>query len=174
MPWFDDSPTISDPPPPQQTTLRQGDRLSSYSTQIVDEYGAPLNLTDTHCFLTLRPLNPPVDSMWLDHVELTVENALNGEVSYDWQASQTLFGEVGNYAATIEVVYPSGTTITVPSAQQSVVVSLRSGLAGGFYAVGDNGALIADGEGGFVIAAEVLVDDGGESLLGDGDELLIL
>jgi hypothetical protein len=173
MPWFTPTPTVADPLPVQETTLRQGDRLSSYATVIQDEYGVPLDLTGARCYLTLRPASANNDTAMLDHVEMVIENAAAGLVSYDWQAAETLAAVPGSYDVLIEVELLDGTHITVPSLDQAALVNLRSSIASDWFLVDNTGALIPDGAGGFEVFNPLLLQDGGYRLLEDGTYLLL-
>ena len=125
MAWFAPTPTLADPLPVQLLTLRQGDRLSSFAMIIEDEYGTGLDLTDARCYLTLRPATPTLTEKMLERAELNIDDALTGQVSYDWQLNDTLETQPGNYDILIEVEYANGTVITVPSADQAATVALH-------------------------------------------------
>lgn len=150
MPWFEPTETVSDPLPTQIVQLRQGDRLSAFSTVIEDEYGTVLDLTNARAYLTLRPLSPRMAGKMLDRVELTIESpATAGQVSYDFQASETLGASPGAYDVTIDVEFTGGETLTVPSTDQQAVLLLGTSVATDYFLIGSDGALVSDGAGGY-------------------------
>ena len=172
MPWFVPTATVSDPLPVQMLSLRQGDRLPSFATVIQDQYGVALDISNARCFLTLRPLNVPNNGLLLDRVELTVEDAVNGFVSYDWQAGQTLGASPGVYDVMIEVEYLTGNKLTVPSDGQTALVTLRSSIAGDYFLTDTTGKLLRQ-SGQFVPFNPLLLQTGAYRLLEDGTYLLM-
>jgi hypothetical protein len=168
MGWFATGRSLADPLPVQELILRQGDRLSPFAVVIEDQYGVAVNLTDCRCYLTLRPASPWQDGPLVERVELSVDDAAGGVVSYDWQVSQLLAGEPGVYDMLVEVEGPTGTMV-VPSGDQASVMVLRPSIAGTHYVHSQNGALERDITGALVTTDQLfLLEDGGYWLLEDG------
>ena len=172
MPWLGAGESKFDRVPQQQINLRQGDRLTSFSAQALDEYGEPADLTGAVGYLTLRPLSPTIDTPMVELVQVVIEEPAQGVISYDWQAHQTLSAEPGSYEVTVEIVTASGERFTVPSTPQQFIANIRPGLASDAFVVDETGALIPDGEGGFNRFTPWLTEDGTYILLEDGTHLL--
>lgn len=154
MAWFQEATTLLDPLPPQRLTLRRGDRLPAFAARIEDQDGVVVNLTASRVFMTLRPLAANVaQPANLVRLELTLESAVGGVVSYDWQYNQTSGAPASDYETIIEVEYDNGTRIAAPSASCGVVVAIRPSAASGYFEVDGNGVLVPDGAGGFTVAS---------------------
>jgi hypothetical protein len=149
MGFFTQVATLADPLPPQAVTLRQGDRLSSFSAIIEDEYGGVLDLTDARCFVTLTSISVPSGEQTFVRQEAIIENAATGHISYDWQTPETLAMHSGLYQIVVEVEYPGDISVTVPSADQASVLNVRPSISSGYFLLNADGALVSKGEGGF-------------------------
>lgn len=171
MPWFDEATAEVGTLRPQLLSLRQGDRLSTLNLVIEDEYGTPLDLTDARCYVTARSLVLTGSSKLLDRAPMVIEAPLAGQVSYDWQASDTLEAAPGEYELLIDVEY-ADRTVTVPSNDQAFTINLSSHIAGDAFVVDETGALIPDGAGGFKRFNPLLTEAGEAILLEDGSYLM--
>ena len=158
MPWFDEAPVVLDGLPPAVMTIRRNDRLPAFACQVVAiETGVPLNLTDAACFMTLRSATPGVNVVVeLQRLPLTIDDAINGIVSYDWQLNETTAAKAAVYDVVIEVEFAVD-TITVPSPDQSASIVIRPDVASDYFARNQLGQFISDGSGGYYTATTFLM-----------------
>lgn len=141
MPWFPPTRTLLDPLPPQTLIVRQGDRLPAFACQVEDQDGVVVDLTGATAYMTLRPLRANVaQPAGFVRMPLTIESAVGGKVSYDWQHAETAAAPVSEYDVTIELEYSGGDKVTAPSASTSAIVSIRPTAAEGFL-IDSNGRI---------------------------------
>ena len=158
MPWFDEAPIILDGLPPAVMTIRRNDRLPAFACQVVAiETGVPLDLTNAACYMTLRSATPGVTAVVeLQRLPLTIDDAVNGIVSYDWQLNETTAAKAAVYDVVIEVEFAVD-TITVPSPDQTASIIIRPDVASDYFGRGPSGQFIPDDAGGYYSTATFLM-----------------
>ena len=133
MPWpyINETAVVHrDPLVPQEMSMRQGDRLPAFAAQIEDEFGNPVNLTGLTVYMTARPMDARGE-LWIVNKQISIENAEQGIVSYDWQPEDTS-GVPAEYEITLTVNDDAGTVpldfITAPTDGARATIFLRPGV----------------------------------------------
>jgi hypothetical protein len=91
--------------------IRQNDTAPAVSATLLDNVGNPLNLTGATVKFNMRNQLTKVAVISLGSV--TIVNATAGQVSYVWQAADTLNN--GNFEAEFLVTFADATKETVPN-----------------------------------------------------------
>lgn len=97
-------------------TIKQNDTSPSLQATLQDANGLAVLLTGATVRLHMIPLN---GGTGLDKA-MTVVNATQGTIRYDWVAGDT--SSVGTYAAEFEVTYSDGSVETFPNNDRLAVV----------------------------------------------------
>jgi hypothetical protein len=102
-------------------TIKQNDTSPSLQATLKDASDNPIGLVGATVMFHLKSLDGTIKV----DAEMTVTDADNGVVQYDWQSGDT--DTVGSYYAEFEVTYSDGTIETFPN-NSNLSISIRAEL----------------------------------------------
>lgn len=103
-------------------TITQNDTYPPIRGVVKDENGAVVDLTGATVKFIMQPTDDQTDTV---NAAATVEDAVNGIVSYSWQAGDT--GVPGMYYAEFEVTHGGGGVETFPR-ENPLTIRVRAEL----------------------------------------------
>lgn len=92
-------------------TIRQNDHGETMTSTLTDATGAVVNLTGATVKLVASPIRGGAKIV---NAAATITDAVNGKVSYTWQAVDTAVN--GEYVATWKVTFSGGAVESFPNA----------------------------------------------------------
>jgi len=100
-------------------TIKQNDTSPSIQATLKDASGSAIDLSGANVSFHMKPLSGDikVDS------SMTITDATNGVVRYDWQSTDT--DTVGTYLVEFEVTYSDNSVETFPNNRNLVVNVVR-------------------------------------------------
>lgn len=90
--------------------IKEGDLLPKIEATLKDETDTAVDLTDSTVKFKMNAHNDPTAKV---DAAATIDDALNGKVSYTWIAADT--DTPGAYDAEFEVTFPSTKVLTFPN-----------------------------------------------------------
>lgn len=88
----------------QTLKIRQGDRLPQILAQVVDEFGVPQDLTGKTAYLSVqKELSGNGAGSWGLSVQALIIDPVKGQISYDFQESDTADSDPGVYELIVTI-----------------------------------------------------------------------
>lgn len=134
----------------QVLTLRVGNRLPQFSADLLDEFGAPIDLTGMRAWMVVRALDAPtVFGNANPYIaECTIVAPLLGSVRYDWLQVEVDAAIPGRYNVSVRLTDAATDVevLEVPSRRDATIL-VRSAIVGHEYLQDADGDLVLSAAG---------------------------
>jgi len=102
-------------------TMKQGDTGPSLTATLYNPDGTVANLSG--CTVKLNVRKGRGGALLIDHGPVTITDAVNGRVKYDWQVADT--ANPGTFSVEWEVTFGNGVIITYPNDRSALLEIVR-------------------------------------------------
>jgi hypothetical protein len=129
----------------QSMRMRVGDRLPSFTAQLVNEFDAPIDLTGTRAWLIVAATT--TDTVFGQPspyvVEATIVDPVVGVVRYDWLQAEVDALIAGRYLVTVRLTDTlTGDELLEVPTRRTAALQVGSRIVGANYLVDTDGDLI--------------------------------